>query len=325
MQYRAYILIFLLSSFFVSCEKDELPDSTVPASNRRTVLVGLGTDNNFHAEATEKIKTLKSNWNKDFDGNLLVYSDTGDRPVLVHIYHSNLCGNVADTIETYPPENSASPETLTRVLDRVKEYRPAHSYGLVVLSHATGWLPPEMSDPPRLKAVIQDKGADEAYNYMELSDFANAIPYKLDFLIFDACFMGSVEICYELKDKTDYIVASPAEVLAQGFVYSTIMQHLFKPEADLTAVARDFYEYHNNQGGVRRSATVSVIKTAGLEELKRIYHSALDQRPPVGDLGGLQTFGCGSQKIYFDLGDYLQQNPVSFQNLTGLQAALDEC
>jgi hypothetical protein len=69
---------------------------------------------------------------------------------------------------------------------------------------------------------------------MELADFANAIPYKLDFIIFDACFMGSVEVCYELKDKAEYIVASPTEILSPGFVYSSMMQHLFKPKADRT-------------------------------------------------------------------------------------------
>jgi hypothetical protein len=41
----------------------------------------------------------------------------------------------------------------------------------------------------------------------------------------------------------------------------------------LTAVARDFYEYHNYQSGLFRSATVSVVKTAEPETLKNLYHS----------------------------------------------------
>jgi hypothetical protein len=55
------------------------------------------------------------------------------------------------------------------------------------------------------------------------------ILYKLDFIVFDAYFIGSLEMCYELKDKTDYIVALLAEVLVSGLVYSTMMQHLFEP------------------------------------------------------------------------------------------------
>jgi hypothetical protein len=319
------IMCIMVQTFF-ACDPDE-PDFSPPASNRRTVLVYLGTDNNFRAEAAEKTAQLKSSWNETSDGNLLIYSDTGEKPALVHIYYHPQRGNIADTIETYPPENSASPATFTRVLNRVKEYRPAASYGLVVLSHATGWLPAEMSEPaPKLKSVILDKGTDETDNYMELSDFAASIPYKLDFIIFDACFMGSVEVAYELKDKTDYLVASPAEVLSPGFVYSTMMQHLLgrgvlnTPEADLTAVARDFYEYYNGQSGLYRSATVSVIKTSELEHLKRLCHSAPDAET---DLTGVQTFGYGTQKIYFDLGDYIQKR--SPERYGEFQSAFDNC
>lgn len=320
--------------FLAGCEPNELPDDTVPASDRRTVLLYLGTDNNFHSEAAEKIRQLTDSWNEVIDGNLLIYSDTGDRPVLVHIYHSRLRGNVADTIETYPPENSAAPATLTRVLNRTREYRPATSYGLIILSHATGWLPAEMSEPPHLKAAIQDKGTDETYNYMELSDFADAITYKLDFIIFDACFMASVEVAYELKEKTGYIVASPAEVLTPGFVYSSMMRHLFKPEADLTAVAKEFYEYYNNQNDVRRSATVSVIETAGLEALATVCHSAfdteshkfqrtVDQARHNTNIESIQCFGFGNQKIYFDSGSYIKQ--LSPERYDDFRVALEKC
>ncbi|GHT32221.1 clostripain [Bacteroidia bacterium] len=288
------------------------------------MLVYLGVDNNFHAEAAQKIETLTTNWNKNNDGNLLIYSDAGGNAALIHIYYNPQKGNVADTIITYPDENSANPQTLTRVLNDVKNYRPANSYGLVVLSHATGWLPVEMSKPtPVLRSIIWDTGTTESYNYMELADFAEAIPYHLDFIIFDACFMGSVEVCYELKDKTDYIVASPAEVVSPGFVYSTIAQHLFQPQPDLTAVARDFYEYFNNQSGLYRSATVSVVKTAELENLKTLFQGIAGQARNDTGFQDLQCFGYGSQKIYFDLGDCIQKFAPEKHN--DFQTALDQC
>jgi hypothetical protein len=158
---------------------------------------------------------------------------------------------------------------------------------------------------------------------MELADFAHVIPYKLDFILFDACFMGSVEVCYELKDKADYIVASPAEVIAPGFVYSTMMQHLFTSEADLIAVAHDFYEYYDSQNGLGRSATVSVVKTSALEQLATLVKSVTQQNLSFNELENLQTFGYGSQRIYFDLGDYLQK--LSPKRLNEIQTSLDQC
>jgi hypothetical protein len=292
----------------------------------------LGTDNNFgdhppYDEDAQKIETLKANWDKDINGNLFVYADSRrtKTAVLVHIYYNRRLGNVADTIEIYQSENSANPATLTRVLNRVKNYCPmASSYGLVVLSHGSGWLPAEMSQPKiLLRSVIQDTGTKELYNYMELWDFAEAIPYKLDFIVFDVCFMGAVEVAYELKDKADYIVASPAEVLVPGFVYSTMMQNLFAPVPDVAAVARDFYEYYDNRTGYYRSATVSVVKTSELEDLANVVKNITKQNAPLTDLSNIQTFGFHPQKIYFDLEDYLLK--LSPENKNQIQTALDKC
>ncbi|GHT16367.1 clostripain [Bacteroidia bacterium] len=317
-------MVFMLACLLSGCEPNEPYTEAIPASAQRTVLLYLGVDNNFRPEAQQKIETLTTNWNKNTDGNLLVYADDGDRPALIHIYHSKPKGNVADTLTIYPPENSANPQTFTRVLNDVKAYRPAQSYGLIVLSHATGWLPAEMSYPtPVLRSVILDNGTSESNNYMELSDFAAAIPYKLDFIIFDACFMGAVEVCYELKDKADYIVASPAEVVSPGFVYASVMQHLFAPQADLVSVAREFYEYYNNRSGLYRSATVSVVKTAGLDAVAAIFKGVAGQARNDNMLQNLQCFGYGTQKIYFDLGDYVQQ--LLPEQYTDFQTALDNC
>ena len=323
LKHSRLLFLAVICVILSGCKKDDPTSCRPPASARRTVLVYLGTDNNFSAEAAQKIDTLKKYWDKTIDGNLLVYADAGKNPVLVHIYHKERQGNVADTIETYPAENSANPATLARALNKAKAYRPTASYGLVVLSHGSGWLPAEMSDPISIKSIILDKNTNEANKYMELSDFAEAIPYKLDFIIFDACFMGSIEVCYELKDKADYIVASPAEVLAPGFVYTTMVRHMFAPIPDLTAVAREFYEYYDNQSGMSRSATVSVVKTSEMEALATVVKNLTQQNTLADNLENIQTYGFGAQKIYFDLGDYLQK--LSPENSSNIQAALDKC
>jgi hypothetical protein len=322
------LCFFLLCSLFMACSNEEpLPD-TPEASRSRTVLVYLGVDNNFSDEAAQKIRQLTNGWSKNFDGNLLVYADAGEKPALVHIYHSGLRGNTADTIETYTAENSADPAVFTRVMQTVTERYPAASFGLVVLSHATGWLPAEMSAPSiSLRSIVFDRGNGNAgtQNYMELTDFAAAIPCKLDFIVFDACFMGAVEVACELKDKADYIVASPAEVLAPGFVYATMMQRLFKPQADLVAVAREFYEYCNDtvQSGLPRSATVSVVKTAELAPLAAFVREITQANAHLENPDNLQTYGYGRQKIYFDLGDYLQA--LSPEMSDRLQNLLNKC
>jgi len=136
--------------------------------------------------------------------------------------------------------------------------------------------------------------------------------------------MASVEVCYELKDKVDYIVASPTEVLTPGFVYATMMPHLFKPQPDLTAVAREFYEYYNSQRGLLQSATVSVVKTSELDALVPIFKEITsDANLLPEEFNAIQTFGYGARKVYFDLGDYLQK--ISPDKQAAIQAAIDKC
>lgn len=84
------------------------------------------------------------------------------------------------------------------------------SYGFIVFSHASGWLPQGTLTSPL--SIIMDKKQE-----MELSDFAQAIPDKtFNYIIFEAYFMSRIEVAYELKKKSDYILASLAEILSPG-------------------------------------------------------------------------------------------------------------
>ena len=308
-------LFFWIPVFFLlaACGSDDnpQPDPPVPPDvPYRTVLVYLGVDNNFRAEARMKIDTLWNHWQGDFYGNLLVYADSGGESVLVHIYQDTNKINRKDTVKTYPAENSADPAVLKRVLNEVKDGWPAQGYGLVVLSHATGWLPDGKLIAP--SSLIDDHGRQ-----MELRDFAEALPYKLEFILFDACLMASAEVAYELKEKTDYIVASPAEVIthndqsvAPGFIYTGMMKHLMAPVADLKGVAQEFYDFYKDHpyGGAWRSATVSVIQTSCLDNLAELSRELLNNRngEELTDINKLQTYGYGSHSLYTDIGDYIK-------------------
>jgi hypothetical protein len=105
-----------------------------------------------------------------------------------------------------------------------------------------------------------------------------------------------------------------------GHLFDKVGANNYSP---LQAVAQDFYEYYDNQTGLLRSATVSVIKTAGLEALATIFHEIAGQARNDNTVQDLQTFGYGNQKIYFDLGDYVQQ--LSPERYAAFQAALDSC
>lgn len=261
-----------------SCKDDPIPNvpKTRSKSTRNTFLLYLGTDNkDFSYEAWEKPETLVNNWSDSYDGNMVVFADVSSRSGLDDYAHliwigtENSSGHRADTVKSYHDPDSSDPEFLTEVMNDVNRLFPADVTGACFLSHAIGWLPSDLFSRPS-RALIEDNGS-----FMELADFADALPYKLDYVIFDMCFMAGVEVAYELKDKADYIIASPAEVVVPGFDYSKMMGRLFKAdlaEADLIGVAYDFYKffadgYYTGINEIANAATVSVVKTSELDAL----------------------------------------------------------
>lgn len=311
-----YVCLFF-TAFCWGCHEDDSIKTT------RTVVVYLGVDNNFSGEEKEKIASLTEGWRKNFNGHLLVYADPGDNgktggtPYLTEIRWEGGQA-VAREVKRYAESNSADPEVFRQVLTEIVHDYPADSYGLVVLSHGSGWLPSNTLGNAR--SVIQDNGKE-----MEIRDFVTALPVKMSFVIFDACLMGGVEVAYEFRDKADYLVISPAEVLVPGFVYTTMMKHLMQEQPDLTAVAREFYEYYDCREGYWRSATVSVIDVARMEKLAALCAELLlgKETERLTDLGCIQRFGYGRDKLYFDLGDYLRL--LFPQREADIQQALDDC
>lgn len=312
MKYCFYILL-LIAFAFTSCHKDkDEPDSDDPRiSEFRTLLVYMGMDDGgFLAGQIAKptVKLLQKNWNTQFDGNLILYVDNGKESHLLRIYAKS-GENIVDTVKVYGKENSADPNVLERVMLEVQTAWPAKSYGLIVSTHGSGWLPVHtLSSPAAMPtSIIIDKGS--GYNEMDIKDFAAVIPYKLDFLILDACLMGGIEVAYELKDKADYIVFSPAEVLAEGMITSQTLQNIMKVTPDLDSVAKAFFDFYDVQSGDWRSATVSVVKTSELEELAETSKELLADLSAMQNLVDyIQVYGYGrSNKLYFDFGDLIHK------------------
>ncbi|MDL2278158.1 clostripain-related cysteine peptidase [Parabacteroides sp. OttesenSCG-928-G07] len=315
--------LLLAAVVLTSCQQDN--DIEVPADEPpgRVLLVYMGGDNNLSAEVYEKTEAIRQGWRNAYDGELFIYTDPGDAPP--KLYRVQGEGDVAElvVVRSYPEENSASSAVFSRVISEVVHENPAKSYGLLVFSHASGWLPQQTLIGPR--SIIID-GKEE----MNLADMAAAIPDGLfDFIVFEACFMAGIEVAYELKEKTDYIVASSAEIVSPGFtpVYGKVMEHLFKPKPDLRGVIETVYRHYNSQAGYRQSATFSVIHTPALDALGRWIRerdvlSSLTQ--PI-DSYDVQHFDRYTYRLFFDFEDYYSRLLSAESEQEELSRLVDAC
>ncbi len=276
---------------------------------------------------------------------------------------------VIDTLVTYSSNTiSASATTLNSVLSYAQENFPASKYGLVISSHGTGYLPtgyygnsssyegssnsynyaikraqrlpggwcePEMVqegeilEGPRVKSIAEDKISSSSIYQMNIEDFAAAIPMKLDYIVFDACFMSGIEVAYQLKDKADWIVASPTEILADGMDYTTMADYLMQhPQANLEGLCENYYQHYNALSGEYQSATITLIDCSGLDALARvcakIFANHSEDLDDI-DYANVQQYFRNSNHWFYDLKDIIEHINCDENELTVFDAALDAC
>lgn len=320
---RCIITILSLSALLGSCiaEDYEGPDSNLPT---RTIIVWLGGDNNLSDETERKIEALRQGWT--YTGNkCLIYEDSRDGARLLRLRGGCRVTPTpyVETVREYGAENSASAETFARVLREVADEYPADSYGLIFFSHASGWLPAGTLQKPGIQPFsigVDDRDAERAE--MELADFAAAVPDGMfDFILFETCLTAGVEVAWELREKTGYMLASSAEIVSPGFtpVYPSALPLLCDTAVDtqtaLEAFGRAYMDYvTTNYTGARRSATLSLIDMREISPLAVRMQAALrNHSAGVPDLSRLQFFDRpGSYGDYpalprfFDLDDWAE-------------------
>ena len=287
---------------------------------------------------------------------------TQTSPVLFRLYKDARGEVVSDTLRTWPVGTRAvDADVVTDVLNCVRERFPAAGYGVIFSSHATGWMPEGYySDPyyfdggsgddfwnaprrlyryreigddawPAVKSVGQEyaDGTSESYE-IDLEDFADAIPFKLDYLIFDACLMGGVEVAWALRDKASLVAFSQTEILADGMPYKTLGNTLLGPAGpDVRKVCEDYFEQYSSRSGSSRSATISLIDTRGMEALAGECALLFEQyRDEIASLQykSVQCFGryvSGYDRHwFFDLRDIIEKAGATEEELEAFDVIL---
>lgn len=321
---------------------DPLSRNPNEVTNKTLLLYSAGY-NNLSSALQDDIEDMTgdyvptgNNWRAD---NMFIFAhhsvtdsdyETTVAPSLIRVYRDRKDNIVRDTVARWPEGTSAvDPKTLTEVLEYIKTHYASREYGMIFSSHASGWLPPGFSLFTRTGRPDRSIGADYGTDAeMDIKDFAAAIPFKLDYIIFDACLTGGIEVAYELKDVCDYLVFSSEEILADGMVYTDIATRLLASEpTDLQGVCEDYYNHYNSQSGQYRSATVSLVDCSRLENLAAvcsgIFGTHLGQLPAINPSEVQIMRSCF--RWFYDFRDIFRQLPLSGETEAALDEALSVC
>lgn len=359
---RIISLFVLLLPLLFSCEREgfdiNLRVGPCPMRyDRKVMLLYEAGFNSLSGDLAMNISTLKDGYlpGAGFDEDiLLVFShlrsgsySNETAPVMTRLYQVNGVP-VTDTLRVWPAGTQiADAAIVTEVLTWVRDEFPASGYGAVFSSHATGWLPegyyinPKKYEgssrtgsvwytPPRHSFGQEYYDSGTKTSEIELHDFAAAIPYKLDYILFDACLMGTVEVAWELKDACSYVAFSPCEIPAAGFDYSTLTSHLLKQkEPDLKGVCEDYFARYRNDSAY--GAAITMVDCGALDPLAAVCRDLFETyRSSIRSLSGsnVQVYDriMGSKDFYvfFDLKDLLREAGATDLELSEVQDALDQ-
>lgn len=267
-RFGLYIILLYVAILLAGChDKIELPGEPTPqprAEAERTVIVYMAADNQPYLPVKEDTTEMVKGKNLiPEDVNFIIYLDDRSRKPAIYELSAK---NGMKLWKLYDEEKSSTDASvMLEALRQIEYYFPARHYGITFWSHATGWSPEHSSS--RRNTFGKDENPASGKIEMEipvLRDVLTQLP-KFDYIFFDACFMQCIEVAYELRHVTDWMVGSPAEIPGPGAPYDIIMEALCK--GDAKGIVQGYDSGYPQQGTSYTGVLLSCIDCTQLEPL----------------------------------------------------------
>lgn len=322
---KIIVLLIVLSSGLMSCITDELLVPQKTTETEHTLFMYMPWSTNlttfFRQNLTDFESALNNNPSLTVTNRLIVFfsSSATDATMFEMKYEDGKI--VRKTLKTYISPAFTTAKGITSIINDVKHFAPAKNYSMIVSSHGMGWLP---VDDGSSRALGDD---DEKYHWeyegvpltryfggttsdvqTEVSTLATGITnagIKMNYIMFDDCYMSSIEVAYDLKEVTDRVIACPTEIMAYGFPYHIVGKYLIEGN-DLQSVCEEFYDFYSAYdypyGTIAVTVTAEVDSLAALmKEINQKFSFNTSLR------NGLQRMDGYSPVVFFDMGDYVSK------------------
>lgn len=272
------------------------------------------------------------------DERVMVFMATSEREAVLFELKKQNGRCLTDTLRRYSDRPFTSRQWLTSLFSEVMTLAPASRYGMVVGCHGLAWVPVQGQRNAQKRLGSQERIDEEDNLYkeekidkegepndlmhfevqgpvttrfiggtypetqIETTDLADAMAdagLHTEYILFDACYMSSVEVAYELKDVTHYLIASPTEVISYGFPYITMGKHLLGTP-NYKGIADSFISFYSSY--YLPYGTVAVTDCTQLDALAAIAQqiNAADAEQNIPN--GVQIMDGYSPTLFYDLG-----------------------
>lgn len=324
----------------------------MPKEAAWTWLIYMAGDNNLEGAGREDLKEMKKVGSSSALNIIVQFDTERNRTTRYRVEKNRLAA-----VQKMPGVDSGDPKVLSDFIKWGMKNYPAQHYLVNVWNHGGGWenLPDDYDynsirgAKPRLvsrlkglrrsifrttvnkihkrnkvdRAIALDCGSQDYLDNQELrSAIAGALPdeKKIDILGFDACLMNMLEICYEMKDTTNFIVGSEETEPGAGWPYASILKDLARnpgttPAELAKTISTRYGEWYQKNGdpvhdgsATQSSLDIAQIKPVAdaVNELADAFLKNLDGVAPQVTFARSKT-----QKFYYpeyiDLGDFANQ------------------
>lgn len=235
-------------------------------------------------------------------------------------------------LKSYDEFTASDPVCVAGMLADVETFAPAQRYGLIIGCHGKAWIPASQGAmntyalrpgqkheediwTPAPEALVTRSFGDLRHE-IDIAQLAEAIrvqSYRIDYLIFDACFMASIEAIYDLREAVDYYVASPCEIMGAGFPYDRTLPYLFANEGaeyDLQRVCEEFYRFYNDDWDSvpknAQSGCISMAVMSQIDALAEVMRRIHEHGTQSFELSSLQYYEGMRTHLFYDLGHYVE-------------------
>lgn len=339
---KTLILLFIILSALtlsVSCS-DETVD--VNSVNKQTILIympwsGSGNDSGLLTYFKANLDSIEQAIidKKGLTGSrvLVMLSKTAAESELYEIVYDNASkATVHRTLNTYKSNDFTTAEGITSLLNEVRQRAEALNYAMIIGCHGCGWTYKEdwMNYPYNAKGHSASTPAKDADGWpfrpdadipqtrffgsvtsmdyaTDISTLAKGIEdsgIKMQYILFDDCYMSNAETAYELRNATNFLIGSSSEVMAMGMPYKQIWTYLNSPTPNYSSIVSAFVSFYSNYAVP--CGNLAAIDCRQMENLANVMREINSKYMFDGSrLDNIQKLGGFNPTIFYDMGNYV--------------------
>ena len=338
--FTLFICMISLAMTFTGCSEEAFDTDSV---NKQTILAFYPWTGG--KSSTELLGYLQNNIDSICDGiidrkglnnsRVLVFlSDKYNHSTLYDLQYNATTKSVDRVpLKEYEGASYASAEGIADILNEVKTKASALNYALIVGVHGCGWTyasdwsrypyyaRPSVTRPrdnnfsgiqfgpdPNAPLTRFFGSVSLAENAMDISTLAEGIResgLKMQYILFDACYMSNIETAYELKDVTNYMIASGSEIMAAGLPYRSMWSYLNSSTPNYSSIVSTSVNFYKNSSAP--FCNLAAIDCRQVEKLAGVMKdiNAENQLQASVNLDSIQHLDGFRPNLFYDLETYV--------------------